>query len=67
MSGNLTLSQAAGAAVFPLWVSVTLVSVVGYQRPTMPFPLMFSTLQFKLFSLALFSALLIIAAAIGAV
>lgn len=65
MSGDLTLIE-TGAAIFALWVGATLVSVIAYQRPTMPAPLTVSTLMFGSFALTLVVALVIIAAAIGA-
>lgn len=65
MSGGLTLIE-TGGLIFALWVGATLVSVIAYQRPTMPLPLVIQTLAFGSFSLTLVVALVIIAAAIGA-
>jgi len=65
MSGDLTMIE-TGAAIFALWLGATLVSVIAYQRPTMPTPIAVSTLMFGSFALTLVAALVIIAAAIGA-
>ena len=65
MGSDLALIQ-TGAAIFVLWVGVTLVSVIAYQRPNMPLPLAVQALKFGAFSLTLVAALVIMAAAVRA-
>ncbi|SSC73120.1 unnamed protein product [Ciceribacter sp. T2.26MG-112.2] len=65
MSSDVTLIE-TGAAIFALWFGATVISVVAYQRPTMPAPIAVSTLMFGAFALTLVAALVIIAAATGA-
>ncbi|MBW8447306.1 MAG: hypothetical protein K0M49_16920 [Arenimonas sp.] len=65
MSGDLTLIE-TGGLIFLLWVGATVVSVIAYQRPTMPAPLTVSTLMFGSFALTLVAALVIIAVAVRA-